>query len=233
VKTIGIITANYNRPSILSIWCAQIIRLREDLQYYIPAVVVSEESDKAICDHYHINHLTQQNIPVSAKFNTAMLYMHSIGVDYVCILGSDDIISTDTFRRLMEEAEKGYDLIGINSIYFFATDGKYRGQMVCLNGTRILGVCKTISAQVLNKVYWQPWTVDKNWGLDSLVSNAIKPYVTSEKILSFTEVYDLKSKVNINKSSMWVEKIKKLEDPQKLWNILGKEETKILKKILG
>ena len=229
--TFGIITINHGRPSILSIWCAGINRLRNEIGEYIPAVVVSGEEDRAICKHYHVEHIIQRNNPATEKFNRGMAYMRSLGIDYVLISGSDNVFSTDTIRRIMAEADKGYDLIGIQDIYFYSTDGVTRGEMVHFNSKHILGVGKTISAKILDKIDWRPWTAPKNWGMDAMVTMAIRPHVQTTKIVENAECFDLKGRDNINKFSMWGRKIKKREDPQKLYGIMSKEELEILNKI--
>lgn len=104
--------------------------------------------------------------------------------------------------------------------------------MVKFTGKSMLGVCKTISSSVLDKVDWRPWTKDKNWGLDGLVTLAIKPYVQTSKIVDDAVVFDIKSKQNLNRVDFWCKKIKEREDPQKLYEILSVEEREILNQIM-
>jgi hypothetical protein len=171
------------------------------------------------------------NKPVSEKFNRAFKWMQNYGVDYVMITGSDNLLSYDTYNRIYAEAEKGYDLIGVNSIYFYSLDGQFKGSMVKLESNKILGVCKTISARVLDKIDWRPWTVEKDWGLDAIASNTIRPHVETTKLLENTEVFDCKSRENLNKYSFWHNKLKEKQDPQKLFSILSEEEKQIIKSI--
>lgn len=232
VKTLGLICANHNRPLILSLWVSCINRLRRETETYIPAVVVSGSEDKRICENGHIVHIEQENYPVSEKYNTAMSYMRSLGVSSVMITGSDNVMSTETYQRINTEVQKGYDLVGVQNIYFFGTAGTYKGDMVKFTGKSMLGVCKTISSSVLDKVDWRPWTKDKNWGLDGLVTLAIKPYVQTSKIVDDAVVFDIKSKQNLNRVDFWCKKIKEREDPQKLYEILSVEEREILNQIM-
>jgi len=231
---IGIITINYKRPAVLNLYCAQIKRLREDLQMYVPAVVVSEAVDAPICNKYHVVHIEQQNNPATEKWNRAMKYMQGQGATNVMIMGSDDVISTDSFKRIMAEAEKGYDLIGSSDLYFFALDGIHRGGMVRLHTHRgkMLAPGKTVSSYVLDKIDWRPWTTPKNWGMDAIADKNFNLHVRARTVLHSMDIFDLKSRENLNKSTLWFGKIKEREDPAKLWNILGEEETYLLKKIL-
>ena len=232
MKSLGIITANHNRPKILELWCCSINRLRRETETFIPAVVVSDIEDRPTCEKYHIHHSVKENNPVSEKYNKAMDFMRVLGIDNVMILGSDNVMSTETYQRINEEVQKGYDLVGIRDIYFFGTAGAYRGNMVKFQGKNMLGVCKTISSTVLDKVGWRPWTRDKNWGLDALVTHAIKPYVQTSKVVDDAVVFDIKGKENLNRFDFWYKKIGVKEDPQKLYEIISEEEREILKIIL-
>jgi hypothetical protein len=231
--TIGIITINYKRQKVLELWAAGISRLRKETDTFIPAVVVSDAEDKPTCDKYNIVHIEQENKPVTAKWNRAMSYMRSIGVDYVMILGSDNLISTDTYNRIYAEADKGYGLIGVDSIWFYALDGMHKGKMVRYEKLqRIMGVAKTISSRVLEQVNWKPWSYDRNWGMDAIASDTIKPFVKSTKILSNTEVFDMKnSNIQINRFKMWFDKVKVKEDPLKLFSVISSEEKQIIESI--
>ena len=105
-----------------------------------------------MCNRYYIEHFTRPNKPVSDKWNHAFEYLRNIGVSYVLVLGSDDIISTDLLRRIDEKAEQGYDLIGVKSVYFYAGEGIDRGKLVRLDSGQILPASRTIKATVLDKL---------------------------------------------------------------------------------
>ena len=224
------ITANYMRPRILRLWCAGVQRLRREIGYHFPAVVVSEEEDQLICQQNNIKHIYQQNEPVSEKFNTACRYAQTQNVDYVVIIGSDDIVSTDTMNRLWDEMDTGYDVIGITNVYFYAATGPHMGQMLQLKGTRMLGTCKCVNKRVLDKIGWRPWIKKKNWGLDSVASKAIVPHTDTWKQISEVKVFDCKSRVNMNKYSHFHLRLGSKEDPQVFYDILSEEERNLLAK---
>ena len=230
VEKFCLITANHDRPKVLELWCAGIQRLRRDIGYDFPVIVTSGAEDAEVLSRNGITHLIRPNNPVSEKFNTSCYHAKDLDVNYVMIVGSDDIISTDTLRRLMAEMDKGYDLIGISDIYFYATRHPHRGKMVRLHGTRIMGVCKTIHRRVLDKVNWKPWTKKKDWGLDSIASKALVSHTKTWKMLSDTEVFDCKSKVNMNRFNVFY-KSRKEVDPQLFYSVLSKEEKELLNKI--
>jgi len=228
---IGIITPNYRRAKIFELWAASIERIRRDLKIELPAVCVSDINDNKTCSEHNIHHIIMPNRPVTNKFNAGMEYMGSLVMDYVIISGSDDIFSSDTIAKIIVEAEKGYDMIGLSTLYFYAADGIHKGKLCKLNYTnRALGVGKTISRRVLNQINWKPWTRERNWGMDVLVTMAIRQYVKTQKLLDDVFVVDVKSRENINKSTMWFNKLKNnMIDSVEFYNILGEEEKQILK----
>ena len=230
MKTLGIITINHKRPNVLRLWCAQIKRLREELEIYIPAVVVSGEEDKAICDHYQVVHIAQENKPVTAKFNRAFKFMQRLGMDYVTIVGSDDIMSTDFVRNTMALMEKDIDLIGVWSFYFYSGHGRDRGKLVKLervNSTTFLGIGRTVSRKVLDKCDWTLWDVEKSWGMDAIASKNLAKYSeTREKVEGM--IVDVKTDQNLNSFRIWSDRLPVI-DPQEFHNVLSTEELSILR----
>lgn len=228
MKNFGIITINHNRPNILNLWCAQIKRLRYDFDSYIPAVCVSGEDDKAICDKYNVSHFTRPNNPVSEKFNVGFMHAYNMGWDYVTILGSDNLISTELMRKIVAQMDNDIDLIGINAIYFYCGEGVDRGKLVKLQAVPILGVAKTISKRVLDCIAWRPFPTMKNWGIDAIGAKTIKPYVQTAEVVEGVCV-DVKTRVNINRWTLFAgQKRLPQVDPNIFYNILSEEEKQLL-----
>jgi glycosyltransferase involved in cell wall biosynthesis len=226
MKSFGILTINNGRPKVLNLWCASVKRLREDLQMYIPAVVVSGAEDKSMCQKYFINHITQQNNPASRKWNTGVSYLMNQNLDYIIICGSDDIISTNLLKNILIETEKETDLIYLNIIYFYGGDGAFRGQLRRLTTKQILGVGRTISRRVI-KATGTLWTRDRNWGMDGDCWKNISPHVQTKAVVEGV-VVDVKTSENLNSMNFWMGKLKEECDPQVFYSILGNEEKEII-----
>ena len=214
---------------VLRLWCAQIQRLRKDLELYIPAVVVSGKEDRVTCDEYHIGHLTQENKPVTAKFNRAFQFMRGQGIDYVQILGSDDIISTVFLRNTFALMETGVDLMGVWSFYFYCGHGRDRGKLVRFdrpNTRTFLGIGRTVSSRVLDQCDWTLWDVEKNWAMDAIASKTLAKY-TETKATVEGMIVDVKTDKNLNSFRIWSKRLQEV-DPQEFYRILSKEELEIL-----
>ena len=230
MKQIGIITINHGRPNVLSLWCAQIRRLREELEMYVPAVVVSDECDKNLCAHYGVWHITRPNIKseVSFKWNVGLEYMRQMGMDAVMILGSDDVISTGFFKKIQEQVDKGIDLVGTNTAYFYCGQGRDRGKLVKLEGRALLGIGKTVSKRILDKAEWRLWRVPKNWGMDAMAQKEIVQHSPSKAVIEDI-IVDVKTRENLNSFNVF--KNRKQVEPKVFYDILSEEELQIVKSL--
>jgi len=223
----GIITISHNRPSVLRLWCCQIKRLREELETYIPAVVVSDEADESICNEYHVFHITQQNNPVTEKFNRAFKYMQSQGINAVMTLGSDDIISTEYVRKTLAELNNGADYVGTRVFYFYCGQGLDRGKMVKLDSPQTKGIGRTVSKAILDQCDWRLWDKPKNWGMDAIATKNIVKYAKKKAIIEDI-IVDVKTRVNLNSFKIWGRRLPQVP-PEIFYNILSEEELLILK----
>jgi hypothetical protein len=230
-KTFGILSISYRRPEVLELWCASIVRIRTELDMFIPCVVVGDAEHYEICSKYHIHFIPQENHPATRKWNRGMDYLiNELGLNYAIISGSDDIMSTDLVKNLMTEMEKGTDLIGIKTVYFYSADGKQRGQVRRLDSTQILGVARTLSARLVKET-GVVWKEDKSWGMDAVCARSIGRYVKS---IGFVDgvVVDVKNRESLNKFSMWQGRLNQMISPREFYSILSEDELRCLIKII-
>jgi hypothetical protein len=232
----GILTISFKRPKVLELFCASIKRLREELNMFIPCIVVGDAEHYEICSKYHIEHITMPNHPATAKWNRGVEYLMSIGVDYCVVMGSDDIASTNLAKNLITQMNSGIDLIGINTIYFVAGDGQYRGQMRKLIAERqILGVARTINREVIEKT-GVLWNKESSWGMDGICLKNILPNVKTRAIVQ-GDCFDIKTlnqnegRVQLNNFSFWMSKIQNAEDINIFYSAISEEEKQIFSEL--
>jgi len=230
MKTFGLFCINNGRPNVLRLWCAQIKRLREELEMFIPAVVVSGEEDRIACQGYHVHHIVRPNNPASDKFNVALGYFRALGLDYCTVLGSDDIISSEFLREQIRLQEEDYDLLGVKTFCFYSGDGPFRGQMVRLTHARMLGIAKTFNKRILDQCDWRPWNMSRNWGMDAIASKTIAPLVKKTGFVEKGLVVDVKTVANLNSYKIWGKRLPRV-NPQEFYDILSEEELQILKSL--
>ena len=225
----GIITISYKRPAVLRLFLAGIKRLRTEVEYF-PCVIVGDAEHKSYCTEYDVSHITQDNHPASRKWNTGAEHMIAWGLDYVVVVGSDDILSNELLRNLISAMDKGIDLIGVDTVHFYSAEGKTKGQLRKLTAPKqILGVCRTISRKVIEKT-GTLWTRDRSWGMDGDCLRNIMPHVKSKMIVEGM-VTDCKTRESLNHFSFWQGRDLASVPPEKFYEYLSTEEKQILKEI--
>ena len=207
-------------------------RLRAETGIDFPVVCVSEPEDKSICDLYNITHIVHTNFPVNEKWDRGAEYIKDLDVDYLLILGSDDICSTATLSSLIEQMNRGIDFIGLNQVYVYDTDGDHRGELLSYRRSGI-GVGRTIHRRLLEAVNWKPWEYGegRNWGMDSILYNNISPHIKSKAMIDGV-IVDCKSHQNINKYTMFKSNYRgRVEPVSTFYDFLSQEEKDILDSI--
>ena len=226
---LGIDIINHGRPRILELCLASIKRLQREIEEEIIPVVVSED-DLDLCGQYGVHHIRRANKPVNQKWNKGAQWLRTQEVDYVMISGSDDVYSTELIRNIFAEMHNGTSLIGILDVHFYGTYGAYKNNLFKLSCKNMAGVAKTISKEIMDKIEWNPCKVERNHGMDGIISKTIAPYVTTTAIVNGMCV-DVKSPDSMNRITLWGRKIKNSLDPQTFYDILSPEELKILMSI--
>jgi hypothetical protein len=224
---IGIAVTNFRRVEVLRIFCAGIKRLRQETGLEIPVVCTGDDSGSEVCREYNIFHVVYPNSPLTDKFNRACAGLYN-KVDYVMIMGSDNLMSTKAFLALQAEADKGIDLIGFDTVYFFGMDDIHTGQLIKFHKTTVLGVGRTISKRVLDKLYWEPWTKDRDRAIDTIMLDAVRDYVKTRTLLSDHFIVDLKTSANLNPIHFWAKKIQALPENNLLFENIGEEEARLI-----
>jgi len=156
--------------------------------------------------------------------------MKQLQLDYIMVLGSDDILSTSLLKSLISEMNKGISLIGIKELYFYGTEKQFKGKLLYIRLTTLAGVCRTIHKSILDKVDWMPWNADKGWGMDGLMMKRIRPHITTQSVVEGM-VVDVKSSCNLNHFSYWQSKVKEPTPATVFYETLSDEELEILRTI--
>jgi len=230
--TIGIITTNFGRVPILEIFAEGITRLRDETQRIIPCVCVGSEDGAETCRSHTIDHIIYPNSPLTSKFNRACLEMKD-RCDYVMILGSDNLISTKTFLNVVEECDKGADLIGFSEVYFYCLDDVHTGKLIHFKHTTVLGVGRTISAKVLDNLNWQPWVITRDRAIDTIMLDAVRPFVKTRSLLDGEFVVDLKTSMNLNPVKFWAQKLGYMNSDRLLWDNIGPRESELIRNYIN
>jgi len=202
---IGVLSCIYGRPKVTEVFCKGLVRLKENFGVF-PLIVGSEgEASLRFAREYGLLYLRFNNRPLGAKFNAGMRAIMSYNLDYVMVLGSDDLISDDymeCFVKIMKTQKP--DLIGTTDCYFYSPTHKKLGYWDGYRNARkgeTIGMGRTLSKKLIYKLKLTPWFHGINKGLDgSMMSQVLRH---RPKIISLSQkkenifAVDIKSKGNI------------------------------------
>jgi len=210
---IGILTAMWRRPEIFRIFAEGVNRLREEFDIVPVAVGSEKEKSMKLCREYEFLYLERPNKPLSKKFNEGLEVFRTYPVDYVVVLGSDDLISNSFLRAYMPHMERGEDLIGVLDIYFYEI-GKGRLSYWSGYGDKKenkhrqgepLGMGRAINIDLIKRMKYRLWPENIDRSLDWHMwqrLRRIKPVTMRMKDEDIFGV-DVKSRVNITNSILY------------------------------
>jgi len=163
----------------------------------------------SLCREYGFMYLERPNEPLGHKFNEGLRVFKNIDVDYIIIMGSDDLISNNLIEAYMPFMKKRKDVIGILDIYFYDILEK---QLHYLSGYGLrpqdkhrkgesLGLARCIKRDVVERLGWQLWMNGINKGLDWTMTQRLKRFGVRPIGLKLRDIgalaVDLKSGNNI------------------------------------
>jgi hypothetical protein len=130
---------------------------------------------KKIAIENDFDYIEYENLPLSKKHNFLLSHSKNYDVDGVILIGSDDIISENTFDVYMDAIKNDVDFLGFTDLYM------YDGNMYYWSGyekERIgetIGAGRFFSKKLLDTHNWDFWgDVSKNNGLDKIAYEKIK-----------------------------------------------------------
>ena len=230
MESICFVTANHGRDDILELYCLGIERLRsQSANTAIHSVIVGD--DQFVTYRYKCHHIIYVNNPVSNKFNIACQRAKELDVDAVIVMGSDDIMNIELFNHLTASTS---DFTAIRDIYLYSLDKACQNELRYVK-TNMVGCARMLSRELLGRVNWMPWKRERDWKLDQVMLQTIKPHIKSEYIFTAKDIggmcVDIKTEQSMNKFTKWsgLEKC----DPQIMFDWLSQEEKDLINKIIN
>lgn len=204
-----ITTLLWQRYEIFEIWAEAALRLINDFsntRTKISVVVAGSEGEqsKSLVEGFGFHYVEVPNMPLGRKANFRMLKCRDLKPDWVVFLGSDDIISSKTFRYLLKQMRKGYDAIHNMDLYYYDTISGYTvyncGYINHRRGEP-MAPGKCLSAKLLKRMKWKLWDDDLLNTLDFNLRKKLEKRRYKKHIYSLKEkglmIMDIKGKNNI------------------------------------
>lgn len=116
--------------------------------------------------------VSHPNNPLGAKFQAGVNKARELKADALMMLGSDDWITSNWCSRMMQEIDKGFDLVGGKQLFILSLGFDAR-ELVCLSGYQEperrdepLGAGRMFSRRILDKMEWKVFPEMSDGGLD-------------------------------------------------------------------
>jgi len=205
--SVTITTMIWKRHDIFELWANGVHRLKRDFpEIKIDVLIAGSEgkSSKDMVEKHGFTYIEVPNSPLGAKANARLNASKQFDSDYIVLVGSDDIISSNCFLLMLCNMAKGYDEIAPMDIYYYNTvDNKAyysHGYQNKRKGEPI-AVGRCLSKSILDKAGWQLWSNTALQYLDGWSRDKIKKHRTSKLYYSCREsgvvICDIKSEVNM------------------------------------
>ena len=163
---------------------------------------ISEELTKK----HGFEYTEHSNFPLSQKHNHLFKTAKNYNPDVVVLIGSDDLISKETFIKYKEFSELGLDYVGFKDLYMYDGTLYYWGGYGVERKNETIGAGRFYSKNILDKCDWDLWGDSKiNKGLDALAQTKIKRFNPKTEVLSCLSnnfiIVDIKTNNNITEIS--------------------------------
>lgn len=198
---LAVLTAIWKRPALTE------LMLRETGPLFDLCLAVGSEGAKSrdCAESAGFEYIEAPNKPLSDKWSTGMQALRG-RADAVLSLGSDDFVSPEVVLAA-REAMKTAPFFGFLDLYLvgygpkaYYTSG-YKGR----RAGESVGVARTLSAELLDKISWAPWPRGLSRGLDYGMMqrvHSVLPLFHKPKLVRMAEVggriFDAKTQENVN-----------------------------------
>jgi len=169
---IAITTMMWRRFDVFCVWAESILRLQRDFpNTELIVVVAGSEKGKSrkLCESFGFHYIEVPNRPIGRKANLRLLECKKYSPDFVYLCGSDDIISTQTFRKYLSYANHGYEEVSLLNLYYFNTLKNEFAFSRGYTGRRTgepIAPFRMISKRLCNIMGWQGWNDKEKLFLD-------------------------------------------------------------------
>lgn len=182
---IAFIACTYGRPEVSKRFKNALLTLQAkfESQFIFTNIIVDSENSNAsvFANDEKFEYHNHQNLPLSNKWSYALASALKHEIDYVFVIGSDDVIDETLFKRYEDAFNRRYDFIGILDMYVYdvVLDAVYYWGGYPDGSTRhgeTIGLGRAFSREFLRKMDDELWPQGLNKSLDGAMTKRIREY---------------------------------------------------------
>lgn len=179
-------------------------------------IAVGSEGAKseAVARDYGWEYVEHSNNPLTFKTQAGVYAAREFEPDYVVLINSDDVLSFN-FLEAVTQACPPDGALGLTSLWFWCTltkrlaffSGYHQHQRtrrgLYARNNRTLGTGRTFGRELLERVNWKLWAVEKNSGVDRACDTHLYNVLGEQSIQAYSMeelgvwAMDIKTKTNI------------------------------------
>ena len=174
---IALLTTVWKRAGVTKFVLNHYNNLRTILDIELIKLAVGSEGkdSRELCESSGWDYLEYENRPLSKKWQAGLYALRTTKPDFVITVGSDDLLSTDYFRKIIDRCPID-GCTGIYDFWFLDLKRKQMGYWSEMNRStpfgggyiRTLGAGRCYSKRILDNLNWELWPNDQDSGLDGL-----------------------------------------------------------------
>ena len=207
MNRIRVITCVQGREALTKAFIWQLQHIRAELGIDLPlSVAVSEEEDKQLIEEVGLtdkcNLVVTPNSPLSEKHNKVLQSaMREKDWDLLLHLGSDDIVSVEYVKALLEMEIEENTIYGVREIYFY-NPAQEKMKKFAYIGDRLIGAGRVFPRQVLELTKGKKWVYTRPYygmveGSEQYIPDGMTAKIKERKLANL----DTRSKA---KHVLWV-----------------------------
>lgn len=182
----------WNRTALEGICLRNLLRFRDDFGINLGIhCIVSEPEAVSLCESLNIPYTIYENLPVGRKWNEGLWAIRNQEWEYLCIIGSDDIVTDELFFHYSTNAHR---VAQFNRALLYDSP---RVKFKSIKG--YFGAGRIIHRDVIEMLHYTLWDSSISKGLDTSAQKRMAAYDV-EVITIPVDKYpliDIKTKVNI------------------------------------
>lgn len=184
---IGLLTALWRRPELSRFVLQYYNTIRKahgDIDLRLYAVGSEGQASRQVAESSGFSYVEVPNKPLGAKWNAGLSAMRGDDPDAVVIVGSDDILDTRYFDRLVELLEEGCHFAGLQDMYvldlatlrcaYWPGYGPASGR-----AREPIGLGRFVHREILDAVNWRLWDENAPNMLDRSMYARLAPLLGS------------------------------------------------------
>lgn len=134
-------------------------------------LMVSTQQELEHFKKFNITVALAPNKPLGSKWHTGVKIAQKMGANPLIIVGSDDILSKNYIKTVVNEINSGFNIVGLTSWYSYSPikDELYHCEYVGRNVNFPIGSGRAFSSKFLDRIKWNVFNQTANRLLDDHV----------------------------------------------------------------